>query len=400
MEAVIIILKIMFSLCGVYMAVLGLLGLKRPRPILPGRRKQRFVCRIAARNEESVIAEAVAGLKNQNYPAELVEVIVVPNNCTDGTADRANAAGATVWECTEGARCKGDALHYAVDRLLREGDFDVLCVFDADNIAHPDFISRMNDAFCAGARVAKGALRVKNPYDSWVSGCYGLYFTLFDRFYSRPRMTLGLSSKLVGTGFGVSRQVLAELGGWNTATLAEDAEFSAQCVAKGERVWFVELAVTYDEAPRDFLTSLRQRRRWCSGLMDVAARMDKPLVCALRGADPLRVLDFLIFLNYPFVYLASLIPSAASLMLHACRGEMPIYIMMVLVEAGVLYLGCVAAGAVLARIAGLGDGRIVPTLLGFPYSWPPGCRCSCFPCSGEYDIGSPYPTAGCENKIN
>lgn len=364
----------MFSLCGAYMVVLGLFSLKRPRPILPGRRRGRFICLIAARNEESVIADAVGSLKNQNYPAELVEVVVVPNNCTDRTHDAAVAAGATVWDCPEGARCKGDALHYAVDRLLREREFDVLCVFDADNIVHPDFVSRMNDAFCAGARVAKGALRVKNPYDSWVSGCYGLYFTLFDRFYSRPRMTLGLSSKLVGTGFGVSRRVLEQMGGWNTTTLAEDAEFSAQCVAAGERVWFVESAVTYDEAPRDFATTLRQRRRWCSGLMDVAACMDKPLVDALSRPHPFRTLDFLVFLNYPFVYLASLIPSVASLILHACRGQLPIYIMMVLVEPAALYLGCVAFGAVLAVIAGLRDGRILPTLLGFPIfmaSWLP-----------------------------
>ena len=215
---------------------------------------------------------------------------------------------------------------------------------------------------------------MKNPYDSWVSGCYGLYFTLFDRFYSRPRMTLRLSSKLVGTGFGVSREVLAGLGGWNTTTLAEDAEFSAQCVANGERVWFVESAVTYDEAPRDFLTTLKQRRRWCSGLMDVAVCMDKPLVAALSQPHPFRTLDFLVFLNYPFVYLASLIPSVASLILHACHGELPVYIMMVLVELAGVYLGCVVFGGVLAWLAGLRDGRIVLTLLGFPIfmaSWLP-----------------------------
>ena len=102
--------------------------------------------------------------------------------------------------------------------------------------------------------------------------------------------------------------------------------------------------------------------------------MDKPLVDALSRPHPFRTLDFLVFLNYPFVYLASLIPSAASLILHACRGQLPIYIMMVLVEPAVLYLGCVAFGAVLAAIAGLRDGRILPTLLGFPIfmaSWLP-----------------------------
>ena len=108
--------------------------------------------------------------------------------------------------------------------------------------------------------------------------------------------------------------------------------------------------------------------------MDVAARMDKPLAAALSQPHTLRTLDFLVFLNYPFVYLASLMPGIMSLVLYTCRGQLALYIMMALVELAVLYLGCVIFGGVLAWLAGLRDGRIVPTLLGFPIfmaSWLP-----------------------------
>ncbi|MFR1260574.1 MAG: glycosyltransferase [Oscillospiraceae bacterium] len=71
-------------------------------------------------------------------------------------------------------------------------------------------------------------------------------------------MNCGLSSKLVGTGFAVHRSVLEQSGGWNSATIAEDAEFAAYLAETGTRVWFVPEAVTYDEAPASVRVSLRQ----------------------------------------------------------------------------------------------------------------------------------------------
>ena len=140
--------------------------------------RTRFACLVAARNEEAVIGALVESLKKQDYPDALYDIFVIPNNCTDDTESEALCAGAKIFRCFEPVRCKGDALHEAVAWLLPQR-YDAFCVFDADNIADEQFLARMNDAFCAGAQVCKGAMRAKNPYDSWLSGCYGLYFTLF-----------------------------------------------------------------------------------------------------------------------------------------------------------------------------------------------------------------------------
>ena len=183
-------------------------------PIPRANPKTRFACVIAARNEERVIGELVQSLLRQNYPKTLFDIYVMPNNCTDHTALAAIRTGAAILKPRGEVRCKGDALHEAFETLLRK-DYDAFCVFDADNVVDADFLLRMNDAFLAGARVTKGAMRVKNPQDSPLCGCYGLYFTCFDFFFSRARMNCGLSSKLVGTGFAVHRSVLEQSGGWN-----------------------------------------------------------------------------------------------------------------------------------------------------------------------------------------
>ncbi|MFQ8766650.1 MAG: glycosyltransferase family 2 protein [Oscillospiraceae bacterium] len=162
----------------------------------------------------------------------------------------------------------------------------------------------MNDAFCARREGRKGAMRVKNPEDSPFAPATGC-ISCFDFFFSRARMNCGLSSKLVGTGFAVHRSVLEKSNGWNSVTIAEDAEFAAYLAETGTRVWFVPEAVTYDEAPTSVLVSLRQRRRWSSGVMDVAQAQLGSLACGVFDEGGLRALDMLAMLTQPFCQAAS-----------------------------------------------------------------------------------------------
>ena len=292
---------------------------KKPAPIPRGEPGTRFAVITAARNEEAVIGKFVESMQAQDYPKELFDIYVAPNQCSDRTEERARAAGARIIHCPGHIRCKGDALH-EVFRQLMERDYDAFCVFDADNEADPQFLSRMNDAFLAGAKVAKGRQEAKNPEDSWVAACYAIYFDFFRYFFNRPRAAWGLSAKLVGTGFAVHRDILEKMGGWNTVTIAEDAEFSAQCAAMGERIWWVEEAVTYDEQPTSFRVSLIQRKRWCSGIMQVAKKRMRALAGAWNAGSWPYVLDFMMFLAAPFAQALSVVPLGLTL-LAAAAGE-------------------------------------------------------------------------------
>ena len=365
LDTLIVILTLLLKAASLWFLAVALFALRRPKPYAVCAPRTRFACLIAARNEEAVVGELVKSLRTQDYPNALYDIYVIPNNCTDDTETAALAAGARIFRCFEQVTCKGDALHEAAAWLLPQG-YDAFCVFDADNVADAQFLARMNDAFCAGAQVCKGAMRVKNPYDSWLTGCYGLYFTLFDTFFSRARMSCGLSAKLVGTGFAVHRAVLERLGGWNTSTIAEDAEFSAQCASRGIRVCFVPGALTYDEAPDCFSVSLRQRRRWCSGIMDVAEKMDAALVSALRGGAPLRALDALLIVNAPFLQVLSLLPLLLTGISALVQGTLTALAWTGALSLAAAALGTMAFAALLAVLGGYRDRRVVRTVLGFP----------------------------------
>lgn len=367
-----IVLMAVLRVFSLYFFVVALFCLKGLNRFEGTEAKTRFACLIAARNEETVIGPLVESLRKQDYPEGLYDIYVIPNNCTDGTENAAVRAGAHIFRCLDPVRCKGDALHQAVSWLLPRG-YDAFCVFDADNVVDRQFLACMNDAFCGGARVAKGSLRVKNPGDSWVSGWYGLYFTLFDIFYSRARANCGLSAKLVGTGFAVHREVFERLGGWNTKTIAEDAEFSAQCAALGVRIHYIPDAVTYDEAPNSLRVSLRQRRRWCSGVMTVAEQRATTLFPLLGKKGGLRAFDMLVFLMTPFTQALSWLPLVIAMLAAALDGNLDGFALTLGGSLALGWVGLTLFGAVLAKLGGYGR-QVVRSVLTFPIfmvSWLP-----------------------------
>ena len=176
MDTLFFILSLCLKVFTVYFAAVALFALRRRKQYPRTAPKTRFAVVVAARNEEAVIGDLVYSVLNQDYPPELRDVYVVPNNCTDFTEAAAAASGAGIIRCLGKVAGKGDALHQAFAQLLRK-DYDAFVVFDADNTLAPDYLSRMNDAFAAGAMVCKSRTKAANPTAGCVAGCYGLYNT-------------------------------------------------------------------------------------------------------------------------------------------------------------------------------------------------------------------------------
>lgn len=232
------------------------------------KKKHRFMAVISARNEENVIANLIESLKNQSYPKDKLDIYVIADNCTDNTAGVARDAGAIVYErFNEFKRSKGYALEWFFDIVLEEfpDKYDAFCVFDADNVVSPNFISKMNEKLCEGETVVQGYRDIKNPDETWVSANYAIFYWTMDRCYNYTRDKLGLSSLINGTGFMIAMSVLKEDGGWHTNTLTEDTETSMNVIAKGKKVAWANEAIVYDEQPTDFVVAWNQRLRWGVG---------------------------------------------------------------------------------------------------------------------------------------
>lgn len=278
----------LFFLCYSYQFFyipVSLLGKQRP---LGTPRQHRYGVLIAARNESAVIGQLLDSIRGQDYPAELVDIFVVADNCTDDTAAVAAAHGARVFCRRDTSRIgKGYALAFLLKAMERQGftAYDAYLVLDADNLIAPDYISEMNKTFSAGYRIVTSYRNSKNYGDNWISAGYALWFLRESRYLNQARMLLGSSCAVSGTGFLFSRETLERCGGWHFFLLTEDIEFTIFNVLRGERIGYCGSAVVYDEQPTDFRQSWRQRLRWSRGYMQVFARYGGALLKGMfRGS--------------------------------------------------------------------------------------------------------------------
>ncbi len=284
-----------FFLYQLAVSIVALRRQKHPARRAPG--THRFAALIAARNEEAVIGNLIESIRQQDYPSGLIDVIVVADNCTDHTAEAARKAGAIVYERFNRAEIgKGYVLEFAFQKIFAERDiYDAFCIFDADNLVDRRFFAEMELALCSGAEVAQGYRDIKNPYDSWISGCHAIYYWMQNRFSNFARSVLGLSASINGTGFMISADHLRREG-YHVKTLTEDLEYTMQTVIAGGRVEWAPQAVVYDEQPLTQHQSMVQRTRWTNGFIQCLTRYFGPMLSGLVKKPNFIKFDMLMFL--------------------------------------------------------------------------------------------------------
>ena len=353
---------VLMGLWGLWYLVSGLASVRKPTDYGVHPPLTKFAVLVAARNEELVIAPLIDSLLTQNYPEQLFDVWVIPNNCTDHTALAAERAGAKVLECTVPVKSKGEVLRFAYNRL-RTRRYDAWLVFDADNVAEANFLAEMNNARLAGAAAAQGCRDSKNPYDTALSGCASIYGWMMNRFYNGGKAGLGLSAAIGGTGFMVTQKLLDKLGGWHTETISEDLEITAQTILAGERIDYVPKAVTYDEQPLTWEQSVKQRRRWSSGTLQVAQAY-LPVAGQKFGERPrLSLFDLGTTLMLPAYQLAALAELVCTALAAALGGRTPLHALSLGAAAACgsvawVALTATAAAALIIALEGKWDRRL------------------------------------------
>ena len=282
------VLGLLLGLCYCYQFIYLLVPMFKKKTCAEVARLHRYAILIAARNEETVLPHLLDSIRDQDYPAELMQVFVVADNCTDNTALVAQRSGAHVFSRFSTHRVgKGYAMQFLleqIDATCGLDSFDAFLVFDADNVLCPDFVTRINQVCAQGYDAFCGYRNSKNFGTNWVSAGHALWFLHNCEHINASRMALGTPCTVNGTGFGFTRRLLETCGGWRFLTLTEDIEFSFWCITQGIRVGSRREAMFYDEQPETFRQSWRQRIRWAQGNMQVSARYGgKLLRGVLRG---------------------------------------------------------------------------------------------------------------------
>jgi cellulose synthase/poly-beta-1,6-N-acetylglucosamine synthase-like glycosyltransferase len=298
------LLIVFFTIYYFTLSFFGLFGKKKETKIYDERKT--FALIVCAHNEARVIGQLVENLKLLKYSPKLYDIFVVADNCTDDTAAVARQAGALVQErFSDEGKGKGFALEWMFHRLFAmDKKYDAVCIFDADNLVHPNFLKEMNSRLCQGEKIIQGYLDTKNPEDTWISAMFAISFWITNHIWHLAKYNIGLSCVLGGTGMCITTDVLKRYG-WGATCLTEDMEFTMKALMEGIPTTWAHDAVIYDEKPLTFKAAWNQRVRWAQGNFDVANRyIPKMLIKGIKEHNVL-LLDGIIDMFQPYFMLVS-----------------------------------------------------------------------------------------------
>lgn len=268
----------------------------------------RYVVVVCARNEAHVIPHLIDSIRAQNYPRELLDILLVAHNCSDNTAEVARNMGVDIVlelndpDPKHGR--KGYALNLAFKEILdNHPEYEGIMVMDADNLMNVDFVKEMNKAFDAGVKVGTGYRNSKNYDDNCVAGSNGMTFLRDCRANGHGRTLCHSTVPLAGTGFFIRREIAADMGGWNAFNLVEDFEYTLQLLDKKHRVQYVSKAEFFDEQPHGLKYSLVRQTRLGKGVFQLLFRYGPKMLFRFFTRFWLGYIDMFLYLLYPLVAL-------------------------------------------------------------------------------------------------
>ena len=244
--------------------------------------KQRFLVVVPAHNEQTVIETTLRSLAALDYPVSLFQVLVIADNCTDRTADKARESGARVFErFSSDRRSKGYAIEDLIESLRSSGEFDsldALVVVDADSTVDSKLLQYFAMRLDSGQEWIQCYDCVGNADQSWRTRLMAFAFSLINGVTLMGQDALGLSAGLRGNGMCLSTRGLRRVP-WKTNGLTEDIEYSWLVRIAGGRLAFEREAVVYATMlSQGGSASVSQRQRWESGRHALKRKLLGPLL--------------------------------------------------------------------------------------------------------------------------
>jgi 1,2-diacylglycerol 3-beta-glucosyltransferase len=257
-----------------------------------------------------MITSSVASVLDDDYPADLLDVWVIADNCSDDTAERAAAAGAQVLVRTDDPRRgKGWALRFGVEHLLAlEESPEAVVVIDADAAVRPGFLAALEARFRAGAEVIQADDAVRAVPGSHRSELESIVIGMRNTVRLTGREALGMPAVLCGNGMLFSAEVLRRHA-WGSSSIVEDAEYGIRLRLAGVRPAFCREAVVMATATGNDSGAYTQALRWDGGRLLLAKEWLRPvLVAIVRGR--LDLIDLAVDLVSPSLVLLTIVVAA------------------------------------------------------------------------------------------
>jgi cellulose synthase/poly-beta-1,6-N-acetylglucosamine synthase-like glycosyltransferase/peptidoglycan/xylan/chitin deacetylase (PgdA/CDA1 family)/peptidoglycan/LPS O-acetylase OafA/YrhL len=216
---------------------------------------------VPAYNEREDIEATVRSILANDHP---LEVIVVDDGSTDGTADIVEGLalpGVRV------IRQANSGKSTALNTGIRAARYELVVMMDGDTVFEQDTVRRIVQPFADPAIGAvAGNVKVANR-SSLVARMQHIEYVVGFNVDRRVQDSFGSIATIPGAAGAFRRRALIDVGGLSEETLAEDTDLTIALGRAGWRVVYEEHAVAWTEAPVTLAQLWRQRYRWSYGTM-------------------------------------------------------------------------------------------------------------------------------------
>jgi peptidoglycan/xylan/chitin deacetylase (PgdA/CDA1 family)/spore germination protein YaaH len=312
---------------------------------------------IPAFNEAAVIERTVGSVLASDLP---VRVIVIDDGSTDGTADEVRRAfGRDPRVRLVRQRNAGKSAALRAGFAVAEGE--VVVALDGDTLFAPTTVRRLVEPF-VDRRVGAvaGTAEVGNRENA-LCACQAVEYLVQQEIERRAWDALRALPVVPGAVGAWRRRAVAEVGGFSSETLAEDADLSIALCRAGWRVVHAPEARARTEVPVSVRALVRQRVRWSFGVLQALWKHRRALVERRAGALGRIVLPMQILSQ---VALPLLVPLAlAGAVLAALGGNFAAALWASAALLAVELAQGTAAAALAARSGDRAGARLLPWIV-------------------------------------
>lgn len=253
---------------------------KAPSEFRPPARS--FTVMLPARHEEDVIQTTIERVVRANYPASLLEIVVICKTDDPATIEKAEE---------KIARLRSEGIHnvsvltfstpptnkpHGLNVGLAATTHEVVTIFDSEDDIHPDIFNVVNTVMLnEEVNVVQSGVQLMNFDSNWYSTLNVLEYFFWFKSRLHYHAKVGMTP-LGGNTVFFARGVLDRAGGWDEQNLTEDADVGIRISSMGERVRVVydDRYVTREETPPSLGHFIRQRTRWSQGFLQTLKKRE------------------------------------------------------------------------------------------------------------------------------
>ncbi|GAA2029597.1 hypothetical protein GCM10009839_31480 [Catenulispora yoronensis] len=267
---------------------------------------------VSCKNERFVVERLATELLALDYPAELLQIVIVDDGSDDGTGEILDARAAVEPRLLalhrpagSGPPGKSAALNHALPRLTGE----IVVVFDADHRPHRDSLALLVRHFeDAGVGAVQGRCRIRNAADAPLTRLITVDYLAGYLVNEFGRQSVFGLPAYGGANCAIRLSALRDLGGWNVHSVTEDTDVTLRLLLSGLRVRYEPAAVDDEEGVTTVRRYWKQRYRWARGHQQVCRDYLRHVVRAshLSVLERVETVMFLLVYHVPVASLAAL----------------------------------------------------------------------------------------------